>query len=162
MCRSAGDLIVSPPIWTGPSKARATKRPREPWEIGSNRPIAREAPHSRPIASACTSRRRRRTTTLTSWVSAWYQDDYPYYAQGGDNFAPLEMGLNFCIDLRFSSLRNTGRFGPAETALQTRGIRALTFIIQPGGPGGGEQVAITRIETVDAATAAARPCRRVV
>ena len=95
-------------------------------------------------------------------VSAWYQDDYPYYAQGGDNFAPLAMGLNFCIDLRFSSLVNTGRYGPPEISLQTRGIRALTFIIQNGGAGGGEQAAITRIETVDAATAAASPCRRVV
>jgi hypothetical protein len=94
-------------------------------------------------------------------VSAWYQDDYPYYAQGGVNFAPLAMGQNFCIDLPFSSLVNTGRYGPAEIALQTRGIRALTFIVQNGGPGGGEQVAISRIETVDAASAAASPCRLV-
>ena len=94
-------------------------------------------------------------------VSAWYQDDYPYYAQGGVNFAPLAMGLDFCIDLPFASLVNTGRHSSAEVGLQTDGIRALTFIIQNGGPGGGEQLAITRIETVDSAIATASPCRLV-
>jgi hypothetical protein len=94
-------------------------------------------------------------------VSAWYQDHYPYYAQGGVNFSPAELGLNSCIDLPFASLLDTGPYSSAEIALQASGIRALTFIIQSGSPGGGEQMAITRIETLDAASAAASPCRVV-
>jgi hypothetical protein len=65
------------------------------------------------------------------------------------------------VDFPFSGFRNTGRYGPPAVALQTRGIRALTFIVQNGGQGNGEQVAISRIETVDAVTGAANPCRVV-
>jgi hypothetical protein len=91
-------------------------------------------------------------------VLAWYQDGYPYYAQLGINMLPFGQPFNFCVDFPFSHFVTTGGYGPAEITLPGRGIRAVDFILQSGGAGGAEQFAISRIETLDAATAATSPC----
>jgi hypothetical protein len=94
-------------------------------------------------------------------VSAWYQDDYPYYAQGGVSVQRFARPSSFCVDFPFSVLVNTGRYGPPEIALPSRGIRALDFIFQSGSAGGAEQFAVSKVETVDAATAGLSPCEIV-
>jgi hypothetical protein len=91
-------------------------------------------------------------------VLAWYQDGYPYYAQRGVPLIPFLLPFNFCVDFKFSDFITTGGYGPADVTLPTRGIRAVNFILQSGGSGGAEQFAISRIETLDAVTAAASPC----
>ena len=95
-------------------------------------------------------------------VVAWYQDDYPYYALSGVNLLPFGLPFNFCVDFPFDAFRNTGRYGTPDVALPSRGIRALDFVLQSGGSGGAEQFAISKIETVDSATAAISPCGVVV
>jgi hypothetical protein len=94
-------------------------------------------------------------------VSAWYQDDYPYYAQGGVSVQRFARPSSFCVDVPFAALVNTGRYGTADLALPSRGIRALDFIFQSGSAGGAEQFAVSKIETLDAATAALRACEIV-
>lgn len=91
-------------------------------------------------------------------VLAWYQDGYPYYAQLGVGVIPFLQPFGFCVDFPFSHFVTTGGYGPAEITLPARGIRAVNFILQSGGPGGAEQFAISKIETLDAVTAAASPC----
>ena len=95
-------------------------------------------------------------------VVAWYQDDYPYYALSGVNIGPFGLPFDFCVDFPFAAFRNTGRYGPPDVALPSRGIRALDLVFQSGGAGGAEQFAVSKIETVDSASAAISPCRIVV
>ena len=75
---------------------------------------------------------------------------------------PFGLPFNFCVDFPFDAFRNTGRFGTPDVALPQRGIRALDFIVQSGGAGGAEQFAVSKIETLDAATAATNACAIVV
>jgi hypothetical protein len=62
------------------------------------------------------------------------------------------------VDFPFAVFANTGRYGTPDLALPSRGIRALDFVLQSGGAAGAEQFAVSKIETMDAATPAISPC----
>jgi hypothetical protein len=86
----------------------------------------------------------------------------PAYGQISTNFFPnLITGSGvtpFCVDLPFANFHASG--GPLDFA--TNGISAMEFLFGGATPLGGVDFAITKIETVDAVTAARSPCSVVL
>ena len=84
-----------------------------------------------------------------------YQSGGPGYSEG-INLFPTTAGGPFCVDFPFEGFVTNA--GPIPQSFATRGIDSLDFVLQAGAAAGANAFAITKIETVDAATAAASPC----
>lgn len=89
-------------------------------------------------------------------IVAWYNPDYGHHAQDGINLNPAPFITPFCVDFLFANFLpgvpgDTPDFGG-------KGILALDFIFQTGSAIGGNEFAITKLETVDPVTAANSPC----
>jgi hypothetical protein len=89
-------------------------------------------------------------------IVVWYNPDFGHHAQDGINLDPAPYTSPFCVDFLFSNFapgvpNDTPDFG-------SKGILLMDFIFQTGSAIGGNEFAITRIETMDPVTAANSPC----
>ena len=74
----------------------------------------------------------------------------------GINLFPTTAGAPFCVDFPFD--RFVTNSGPIPQAFAGQGIDMVDVVLQSGAAVGANAFAITKLETVSAATAAATPC----
>lgn len=92
---------------------------------------------------------------LLNFTVLAYQTGTPAPSQAGINLSPSPSGSPLCVDFPFDTFVSGGG-APQEFA--TKGIGILNLIFNSGSEIGASDFAVTRFETVDAATAAANPC----
>lgn len=84
-----------------------------------------------------------------------YQSGGPGYSEG-INLFPTTAALPFCVDFPFSGfVTNAGKI---PQSFASKGIDSIDLVLQSGASVGANAFAMTKIETVDAQTAAERPC----
>lgn len=89
-------------------------------------------------------------------ILVFYDTPFAHHAQDGINLDPSPYNLPFCVDFLFANFLPGI---PNDTAdFPGKGIQALDFIFQTGSAVGGNEFAITRLEILDANTAAQKPC----
>lgn len=90
-------------------------------------------------------------------IEVFQANGLEHHFLGGINLDPRPFISPFCVDFLFS---NFSPGLPNDTPdFAGQGIAAIDFIFQSGGtPIGGNEWAITKIETLDSITATASPC----
>ncbi len=84
-----------------------------------------------------------------------FQPGGPNYSEG-INLFPTTAGQPFCVDFPFGSFVTNS--GPIPQSFAAKGIDSIDVVLQSGAAIGANAFAITKFETVSAATAAAKPC----
>jgi hypothetical protein len=94
--------------------------------------------------------------TVNFNVVVFYGPDYGHHAQDGINLDPSPYTYPFCVDFLFS---NFAPGIPNDTPdFAGKGILSIDFVFQSGSAIGGNEFAITKIETLDPSAAAMNPC----
>jgi hypothetical protein len=84
-----------------------------------------------------------------------WQRGGPIYS-AGINVFPTSAGQPFCVDFPFDNFVTNA--GPIPQTFANKGIDAIDVVLQSGAAVGANAFAITKVKTVNAATAAATPC----
>jgi len=95
--------------------------------------------------------------TLNFNIVVFQGPSFGHYAQDGLNLDPSVFALPFCVDFLFSNFVASPIGDTVDFA--GKGILVIAFVFQRGSAFGGNEFAITKIETLDSPTAASKPCQ---
>ncbi len=89
-------------------------------------------------------------------ILVFQQNGFQHHFQDGINLDPSPFTNPFCVDFLFANF--AGGLPNDTEDFAGQGIAVIDFIFQTGSAIGGNEFAVTRIETLDSTTAGANPC----